>query len=129
MGKVIIGETNIIIPKDTLVLLCGSQRSGKTTFARKHFDPKYVLSTDDVFDEIIEKGSLFDTMDSLATKAANIVDERINQSAKENPITVLDAVPFEYDRRWGTIRKMKGLYPNIILIVLDVKSSTLRARP
>ena len=37
MGISYRGKTNIVIPKDTLVLICGSQNSGKTTFTKKHF--------------------------------------------------------------------------------------------
>ena len=50
MGKVYRNETHIVIPQDTLVLICGSQNSGKTTFTKKHFANKNVLVTDDIFE-------------------------------------------------------------------------------
>lgn len=130
MGKIYQGETQIIIPEDTLVLICGSQNSGKTTFTKKHFAEKSIITTDELFDEIVRtKSSVFDTMETLASRTTDLFEERVAKVAKENSITVVDAAPIEFDGRMEMLRHFKGLHANIILIVLDVRYPTLKARP
>lgn len=130
MGKTYYGETQIRIPDDTLVLICGSQSSGKTTFTKKHFATKSIVTTDEIFEDVVENhSSVFDTMDSLAEKTTEIFEKRVIQSSKEHSITVVDAAPIEYDGRMEMLRHFRGLHANVILIVLDVKYPTLMARP
>lgn len=130
MGKIYTGETQIVIPEDTLVLICGSQCSGKSTFTKKHFDGKCVVTTDEIFEEVVNtKSSVFDTMETLVSRTTDIFEERVIQAAKENTITVVDAAPVEFDGRIEMLRHFKGLHTNIILIVLDVRYPTLKARP
>lgn len=130
MGKTFKGETQIIIPEDTLVLICGSQRSGKTTFAKKHFAGKSIITTDEIFDEVVKYHSTaLDTMESLTDRTTDIFEERVIQASKESSITVVDAAPIDFEGRLEMLRRFKGLHTNIILIVLDVKYPTLVKRP
>lgn len=130
MGKTYLGETQITIPEETLVLICGSQNSGKTTFTKRHFETKCVITTDELFDEIVRtKSSVFDTMESLASRTTDLFEERVAKAANENSITVVDAAPIEFEGRMEMLRHFKGLHTNIVLIVLDVRYPTLKARP
>ena len=130
MGKIYKGETQIKIPDDTLVLICGSQNSGKTTFTKKHFSTKSIVTTDEIFEDVVKnKSSVLDTMETLAERTTDIFEEKVIQSSKEHSITVVDAAPIEFDGRMEMLRHFKGLHTNIILIVLDVKFPTLKARP
>lgn len=130
MGKTYQGETQITIPQDTLVLICGSQNSGKTTFTKKHFDGKCVITTDEIFEEVVNtKSTVLDTLEALADRTTDIFEKRIEEASKENSIIVVDAAPIQFDGRIEMIRQLKGLYANIVLIVLDVKYPTLKARP
>lgn len=130
MGKVYRNETHIVIPQDTLVLICGSQNSGKTTFTKKHFANKNVLVTDDIFEEVIKtEATASDTLESLACRTTEIFDERIRELAPKNSITVVDAAPFELKNRMEMIKELKGLHTNIVLIVLDVRYPTFKSRP
>lgn len=130
MGKMYVGETQIKIPEDTLVLICGSQNSGKTTFTKRHFGAKRIISTDEIFEEVVKtKSSVLDTMETLVNRTTDIFEERVVEAAKENSITVVDAAPIEFEPRMEMLRQFKGLHANVVLIVLDVKFPTLKARP
>ena len=130
MGKMYRGETKITIPGDTLVLICGSQNSGKTTFTQKHFAGKKIITTDEIFEQLVDEASPEkDTFESLASRTCNIFEERLIQSSKENSITVVDAAPINFEGRIEMLNRFKGLHKNIILIVLDIKFSTLIKRP
>lgn len=130
MGKVFKNETQITIPEDTLVLICGSQNSGKTSFTTKHFDAKYVISTDELFEEILRtQATNSDTRITLLKKTTKLFEERVEQHSKENSITVVDAAPFEFKHRIEMIRVFRKLHTNIVLIVLDVSYPTLKSRP
>lgn len=130
MGKTFKGETQIRIPEDTLVLICGSQNSGKTMFTRKHFAGKSIITTDEIFEEVVKNQStVLDTMETLASRTTDIFEERVIQDCKESSITVVDAAPIEFEGRAEMLRHFKGLHTNIILIVLNVKYSTLVKRP
>lgn len=130
MGKIFRGETQIVIPEDTLVLICGSQNSGKTTFTQKHFAGKSIVTTDEIFEDVVKNQStILDTMDSLTIRTTEIFEERVIRSGKECSITVVDAAPIDFEGRLEMLRRFKGLHTNIILIVLDVKYPTLVKRP
>lgn len=130
MGKTYQGETQIIIPQDTLVLICGSQNSGKTTFTKKHFDGKRIITTDEIFEEVVKyQSTVLDNLETLARRTTDIFEERVIQACKESSITVVDAAPIDFEGRQEMLRRFKGLHTNIILIVLDVKYPTLVKRP
>ena len=130
MGKIHKGETHITIPDDTLVLVCGSQNSGKTTFTKKHFSGKYTVITDEIFEEVIKHhATVLDNLESLARRTTDIFEERVTKASKENSITVVDAAPIDFEGRAEMLKVFKGLHTNIILIVLDVKYPTLVKRP
>lgn len=130
MGKTYIGETHIVIPENTLVLICGSQCSGKTTFTKKHFAGKSIITTDEIFEDLVRNhSSVLDTMETLTDKTTDIFEERVIKSSKENSITVVDAAPIDFEGRMEMLKRFKELHTNIVLIVLDVKYPTLKARP
>lgn len=131
MGKTFIGQTQIKIPEDTLVLICGSQNSGKTTFTKKHFTGKSILTTDEIFEEIVNtRTNIFDTKETLAMRTQEVFEERLFQMKKDGvSIVVVDAAPIEFDARMALLTRFKRVYSNVILIVLDVKYPTLKARP
>lgn len=130
MGKIHKSESQIAIPDDTLVLICGSQNSGKTTFTQKHFQGKHIITTDEIFEEVVKyQSTLLDNMESLARRTTDIFEERVIKACKESSITVVDAAPIDFEGREEMLRRFKGLHTNIILIVLDVKYPTLIKRP
>ena len=130
MGISYRGKTNIVIPKDTLVLICGSQNSGKTTFTKKHFKGKSIICTDEIFEEVVQyRSSIFDTLESLASRTTDIFEERLIESSQENSITVVDAAPIDFEGRMEMLKRLKEFYTNIVLIVLDVNYMTLLKRP
>lgn len=130
MGKIFKGQTQITIPDDTLVLICGSQNSGKTTFTQKHFAGKHIITTDEIFEEVVKyQSTVLDNMESLTSRTTDIFEERVIQACKESSITVVDAAPIEFEGRQEMLKRFKGLHTNIVLIVLDIKYPTLAKRP
>lgn len=131
MGKIFVGQSQITIPDGTLVLICGSQNSGKTTFTQKHFSGKSILTTDEIFEEVVNtNATVLDTLETLAMRTEKIFEERLYQLRDDGVSTVVvDAVPIKFEERREMLKYFKGIYPNVILIVLDVKYPTLKARP
>lgn len=130
MPQVFIGTTEIRIPQDSLILICGSQNSGKTTFTTKHFDTQYVVNTDQAFEDVINhQTTCFDTKDTILEKTTDLFEERLRAAITRGPYTVVDAAPVEFQNRVAMLNEFKGFRKNIILIVLDIKYPTLISRP
>ena len=103
MGKTFKGETQIRIPEDTLVLICGSQNSGKTTFTRKHFAGKSIITTDEIFEEVVKNQStVLDTMETLASRTTDIFEERVK--AEQAIYSHLGAMIHEEEKK---LRRLK----------------------
>ena len=75
------------------------------------------------------QSSIFDTMETLASRTTDIFEEKVIQACKESSITVVDAAPIDFEGRVEMLKHFKGLHTNIVLIVLDVKYPTLIKRP
>ena len=73
--------------------------------------------------------SVFDTVETLASRTEDVFEERIVKAAEENSIIIVDAAPIKFEHRMEMLKQLKGLRANVVLIVLDVKYPTLKARP
>ncbi len=130
MARIEKGNSKILIPSDTLVLICGSQRSGKTTFAQKHFTPEQVISTDDIFEDVVKsKTSVFDNFNTILNRTEYEFEKELKYVSRNHSITVIDAAPVDLEGRVEMIKRFKNLHKSIVLIVLDVKYDTLISRP
>lgn len=119
----------INIPKGSIILLCGVQNCGKSTWSKKHFKDECIINTDDVFYSILEKYSpkekTFEEVESLTSLE---IKRLIDESKKKNEYTVVDAVPTEYTERIAWIADFCKDFENIILItfksnILEVLSN------
>src|SRR6478752_432556 len=115
---------NITIPELSLVVLIGASGSGKSTFARKHFKPTEILSSDfcrglvaDDENDQSASGDAFDVLHYIAAKRLaagrlTVVDATNVQPASRTPLVALAR---QYD-----------VLP--IAIVLDVPEEVCQAR-
>lgn len=108
----------INIPKGSVILLCGVQNCGKSTWSQKHFKKECIINTDDVFYSMLEKYSPKEkSFEEIEILTSMEIKRRIDESKKINEYTVVDAVPIEYEERIAWISDFCKNFKNIILIV------------
>jgi protein phosphatase len=115
---------NISLPEFSLVVLIGASGSGKSTFAKSHFLPTEILSSDFfrglVSDDENNQAATDDTFDTLhyvaAKRLANL------------KLTVIDATNVQAFARKSLLQLAKDHHVLPIAIVLDLPEQTCRAR-
>ena len=86
---------NIVIPRFSLVLLIGPSGTGKSTFARKHFLPTEVLSSDHCRALVSD-----DAEDQSATKDAfDVLHYIARKRLIRGKLTVVDATNLQFEAR------------------------------
>ena len=114
----------ILIPRNTLVVLCGPAGSGKSTWAAKHFLPTQIVSSDEC------RGLVFDdpANQSVSGHAFDLMHFIIDKRLMLGRLTVADATNLRREHRRTLIRIAKSYYSNIAAIVFDVQIETCLAR-
>jgi protein phosphatase len=112
------------IPAFALVPLTGATGSGKTTFARKHFAPTEVLSSDElraaITDDPNEQGATHGAFEILHLIAA--------RRLARMKLMVIDATNVEQLARKPLIERARRYYAQRVAGVLDVPLKTLKQR-
>ncbi|MEO6510625.1 MAG: polynucleotide kinase-phosphatase [Nocardioides sp.] len=111
--------TELAIPAPSLVVLVGVSGSGKSTFARKHFGPYEVVSSDFCRGLVAD-----DENDQDATKDAfDVLGYIVGKRLERGRLTVVDATNVQPNARRHllAIAKQHDLLP--VAIVLDVPDS------
>lgn len=115
---------NISIPKLSLVILIGPSGSGKSTFARKHFLPTEVLSSDYcrglVSDDENNQEATSDAFDLLHYVAAKRLARGL--------VTVVDATNVQPEARRPLVRLAKDNHVLPVAIVLNVPEDVCHER-
>lgn len=112
------------IPTLALVLLVGTSGSGKTTFARKHFRPTEVLSSD-AFRAMVAD----DENDQSATAAAfEVLHHLAAKRLERGLLTVVDATNVKTDARAPLVHLAKRAHVIPTAIVLDLPEEVCQAR-
>lgn len=115
---------NISIPKLSLVILIGPSGSGKSTFARKHFLPTEVLSSDYcrglVSDDENNQEATSDAFDVLHYVAAKRLARGL--------VTVVDATNVQPEARRPLVRLAKDYHVLPVAIVLNVPEDVCHER-
>lgn len=120
---------SINIPEGSIVLLCGVQNCGKSSWAKKHFSEN-IISTDDIFYEILEQYSPEDiSLDEAEILTSLEIKRLINESKKNNPYTVVDAVPLECNARYQWIKDFCNDFDNIVLITFKISIIEVLSHP
>ncbi len=112
------------IPDFAAVLLIGTSGSGKSTFARRHFRPTEVLSSD-FFRGLVadDEGSQAASQDAFA--ALHFVMERRLAARR---LTVIDATNVQPGARAGLIALARQHHALLVALVLDVPEEICLSR-
>lgn len=116
--------TTIKLPEFALIVLVGASGSGKSTFAKKHFLPTEILSSDTMRGWVSDDensqsvtGDAFDVLHYVATKRL-----------KNMKLTVIDATNVQQRARQPLIKLARDYHALPVAIVLDVPEKVAVAR-
>lgn len=114
----------IVIPRNTLIVLCGPAGCGKSTWAANHFLPTQVVSSDEcraiVFDDPADQ--------SVSRHAFELMHFVIEKRLRLGRLTVADATNLRREHRTKLIRIARRFDFNTAAIVFDVPIETCLAR-
>lgn len=115
---------NLTIPDFALVVLIGASGSGKSTFARTHFLPTEILSSD------VCRGLVSDDEnDQAATRDAfEVLHYIASKRLKNMKLTVIDATNVQPDARKPLVALAREYHALPVAIVLDMPERVCRER-
>jgi protein phosphatase len=112
------------IPELSLVVLIGASGSGKSSFARKHFQPTEVLSSDHCRGLVAD-----DENDQAATTAAfEVLHFIASKRLAAGKLTVIDATSVQDDARRPLVALAREHHCLPVAIVLDLKDELCHER-
>ena len=118
------GPRTVVVPELSLVVLIGVSGSGKSTFARRHFAPTQVLSSDTCRGLVAD-----DENDQSATPAAFALLHHIaGIRLRAGRLTVVDATNVKAEDRASLVRLAREHDVLPVAIVLDVPEGECLAR-
>jgi protein phosphatase len=114
----------IQVPELSLVILMGASGSGKSTFARRHFRPTEILSSDFcrglVSDDESNQAATADAFEVL-----HLIAQKRLAAGK---LTVIDATNVQKEARKPLLELAKSQHVLAVVIVLDVPAEICQAR-
>ena len=106
----------IKIPDQSIVLLIGASGSGKSTFAKKHFKPREILSSDFCRGLVSD-----DENDQSATKEAfEILHFIAAKRLAAGKLTVIDATNVQHEARKPLLEMARKYHYLPVAIVLNI---------
>ncbi len=115
---------NITIPERALILLIGVSGSGKTTFARHHFRPAEIVSSD-YYRAVVAD----DENDQTATKDAfDLVHQVVEKRLKRGLLTVIDATNVKSSDRKRFLEQAQTFNCQAVALIFDLPIDLLRDR-
>ena len=114
----------ISIPEFCLVMLIGASGSGKSTFARKHFKPTEIVSSDTC------RGIVSDDETSLeaSADAFELLHKIVEIRLRRRMLTVVDATNVRGEDRAGLVTIAKRHHALCVAIVIDPGEDVCLAR-
>jgi predicted kinase len=114
----------VTLPAGALVLLIGSSGAGKSTFARRHFQPTEVLSSDEMRGLVAD-----DPHDQSATEPAfELLHAALRLRLARGRLSVIDATNVEHWARQQPLAMARRFRRPAVAIVLDLPLETCLAR-
>src|SRR5262245_16944986 len=114
----------LTIPDLSLVVLIGPSGSGKSTFARKHFKPTEVLSSDACRGLVCD-----DETDQAATNAAfEVLHFIAARRLASGRLTVIDATNVQGDARKPLLALARQYYCLAVAVVFDLPEAVCLER-
>jgi predicted kinase len=114
----------ILIPRNTLIVLCGPAGCGKSTWAANHFLPTQVVSSDEcraiIFDDPADQ--------SVTQHAFDLMYFIIEKRLRLGRLTVADATNLKRKHRATLTRIAKRFHFNTAAIVFEAPIETCLAR-
>ncbi len=110
------GSTTLTIPADALVLLIGVAASGKSTFARRHFGPTEILSSDALRALVTDDPTAQEATDD----AFELLHRALAMRLRRGRLTVVDATNVEDWARAQLIAVSRRHRRPVVAIVLDL---------
>lgn len=114
----------IVIPRNTLVMLCGPAGCGKSTFAAKHFLKTQVVSSDDCRAIVCDDP----TNQSVSGHAFDLMYFIIEKRLRLGRLTVDDATNLKSEDRKPVIKLAHGFGFNAAALVFNIPLETCLAR-
>lgn len=115
---------NLEFPSSCLVVLIGASGSGKSTFARTHFAPSEVLSSDHYRGVVSNDPNSQDATND----AFEILHQVLHKRLARNLLTVVDATNVQKFARQSLLKVAKEHHVLSVAIVLDTPRATCEAR-
>jgi protein phosphatase len=114
----------INVPELSLVVMVGVSGSGKSTFARKHFKPTEIVSSD------VCRGIVSDDENNQAASkdAFDLAYYIISTRLKNGLLTVMDATNVQPEARKALIKIAKDHHALPVAIVIDLPERVCHAR-
>ena len=114
----------IVIPRQTLIVLCGPAASGKSSWAAKHFTQTQVVSSDECRGLICDDPAN-QTVTPLAFELMySIIDKRLHLGR----LTIADATNLKREHRRHLIEIANRVHFNAVAIVFNLPMEICAAR-
>lgn len=114
----------LTIPELSLVVLIGATSSGKSTFARRHFKPTEILSSD--FCRAILSDDENDQ--SITNDAFDLLHHIAGQRLKGGRLTVIDATNVQRESRASLVRLAREYHVLPVALVINLPEKVLAER-
>ncbi|GAB4319147.1 MAG: hypothetical protein Kow0059_12950 [Candidatus Sumerlaeia bacterium] len=115
----------IILPRRAIVVLCGAAGSGKTTFARRHFRPSQVLSSDLCRQLICDR---VDWSPHISPAAFRVLHTILEERLRLGRLTVIDSTAVHPDHRSIYVKMARRFGLPAALIIMNVTDTVCIAR-
>lgn len=114
----------IAIPETSLVVLIGASGSGKSTFARKHFAPTEIVSSDTCRGLVSDDESSLDATDDAFALLHFLAGRRLSRQK----LTVIDATSVQSEARKSLLALAREHDCMAVAVVLDLPPTLCHAR-
>jgi protein phosphatase len=117
-------KTHLNVPELSLVLLIGASSSGKSTFARKHFKPTEIVSSDNCRAIVSDDENNLASSNDAFDVARFITAKRL----KNGLLTVIDATNVQEEARKDWVRLAREYHVLPVAIVINVPEKVCSER-